>query len=99
MSIASSKGASPRTSCAAAAALEDGIAMNLAGGTHHAFADHGEGFCVFNDIAIAIRLLQHARRVRRVAVIDLDVHQGNGTNAVVAGDPSVFTFSMHGGRN
>ena len=84
---------------AAAAALEDGIAMNLAGGTHHAFADHGEGFCVFNDIAIAIRQLQHARRVRRVAVIDLDVHQGNGTNAVFAGDRSVFTFSMHGGRN
>jgi len=84
---------------AAAAALDDGIAMNLAGGTHHAFSDHGEGFCVFNDVAIAIRLLQRAGRLRRAAIIDLDVHQGNGTNAIFAGDDSVFTFSMHGGRN
>lgn len=84
---------------AAAAALQAGVAMNLAGGTHHAFADHGEGFCVFNDVAIAIRSLQHAGRVRRVAIVDLDVHQGNGTNAIFAGDESVFTFSMHGGRN
>jgi acetoin utilization deacetylase AcuC-like enzyme len=84
---------------AAAAALENGVAMNLAGGTHHAFADHGEGFCVFNDVAIAVRLLQRAGRARRVAIVDLDVHQGNGTNAIFAGDESVFTFSMHGGRN
>lgn len=84
---------------AAAAALEHGVAMNLAGGTHHAFPDHGEGFCVFNDIAIAVRLLQRARRVRRVAIVDLDVHQGNGTNAIFTGDDLVFTFSMHGGRN
>ena len=84
---------------AAAAAIENGVAMNLAGGTHHAFPDHGEGFCVFNDVAIAIRLLQRAGRVRRVAIVDLDVHQGNGTNAIFAGDESVFTFSMHGGRN
>lgn len=84
---------------AAAAALDDGIAMNLAGGTHHAFADHGEGFCVFNDVAVAIRLLQRARRVRRAAIVDLDVHQGNGTNAIFADDDSVFTFSMHGSRN
>ncbi|HEX4469802.1 MAG TPA: histone deacetylase [Gemmatimonadaceae bacterium] len=84
---------------AAAAALDNGIAMNLAGGTHHAFSDHGEGFCVFNDVAIAIRLLQRAGRVRRAAIVDLDVHQGNGTNAIFAGDDSVFTFSMHGGRN
>jgi acetoin utilization deacetylase AcuC-like enzyme len=84
---------------AAAAALEDGVAMNLAGGTHHAFPDHGEGFCVFNDVAIAIRALQQANRVRRVAIIDLDVHQGNGTNAIFAGDDGIFTFSMHGGRN
>jgi acetoin utilization deacetylase AcuC-like enzyme len=84
---------------ATAAAIEQGVAMNLAGGTHHAFPDHGEGFCVFNDVAVAIRLLQRAGRVRRVAVIDLDVHQGNGTNAIFAGDDSVFTFSMHGGRN
>ena len=84
---------------AARAALEHGVAMNLAGGTHHAFAGHGEGFCVFNDVAVAIRSLQHERRVRRAVVIDLDVHQGNGTHALFAGDSSVFTFSMHGGRN
>lgn len=84
---------------AAAAALDDGIAMNLAGGTHHAFADHGEGFCVFNDVAIAIRALQRTGRLRRAAIVDLDVHQGNGTNAIFAGDDTVFTFSMHGGRN
>ena len=84
---------------AASAALDDGVAMNLAGGTHHAFADHGEGFCVFNDVAVAVRTLQRAGRVRRAAIIDLDVHQGNGTNAIFAGDDSVFTFNMHGGRN
>jgi len=84
---------------AAVAALDDGIAMNLAGGTHHAFPDHGEGFCVFNDVAVAIRMLQRAGRIRRAAIVDLDVHQGNGTNAIFGGDDSVFTFSMHGGRN
>ena len=84
---------------AAAAALEDGVTMNLAGGTHHAFADHGEGFCVFNDVAVAIRMLQRSGRIRRAAIVDLDVHQGNGTNAIFAGDESVFTFSMHGGKN
>jgi acetoin utilization deacetylase AcuC-like enzyme len=84
---------------AATAALERGVTMNLAGGTHHAFPDHGEGFCVFNDVAVAIRLLQRDRRIRCAAVVDLDVHQGNGTHAVFAGDDSVFTFSMHGGRN
>jgi acetoin utilization deacetylase AcuC-like enzyme len=84
---------------AARAALDRGVTMNLAGGTHHAFPDHGEGFCVFNDVAVAIRLLQRDGRIRRAAVIDLDVHQGNGTHAVFAGDDSVFTFSMHGGRN
>ena len=84
---------------AAATALDRGVTMNLAGGTHHAFPDHGEGFCVFNDVAVAIRALQRDRRIRRAVVIDLDVHQGNGTHAIFAGDPSVFTFSMHGGRN
>ena len=84
---------------AARAALEHGIAMNLAGGTHHAFADHGEGFCVFNDAAVAIRSLQRDGRIVRAAIIDLDVHQGNGTHAIFDGDPDVFTFSMHGGRN
>ena len=84
---------------AATFATEHGIAMNLAGGTHHAFPSHGEGFCVFNDSAIAIRALQRDRRIRRALVVDLDVHQGNGTHAVFAGDESVFTFSMHGGKN
>jgi acetoin utilization deacetylase AcuC-like enzyme len=84
---------------AAEHALASGIAMNLAGGTHHAFPTHGEGFCVFNDVAIAIRMLQREGKIRRAAVVDLDVHQGNGTHAVFAGDASVFTFSMHGGRN
>jgi acetoin utilization deacetylase AcuC-like enzyme len=80
-------------------ALVHGVAMNLAGGTHHAFPDHGEGFCVFNDVAVAIRLLQREGLVRRAAVVDLDVHQGNGTHAIFAGDADVFTFSMHGGKN
>jgi acetoin utilization deacetylase AcuC-like enzyme len=84
---------------AADAALRHGIAINLAGGTHHAFADHGEGFCVFNDVAIAVRSLQHAGRITRAAIIDLDVHQGNGTHAIFAGDRSIYTFSMHGARN
>lgn len=87
------------TVAAAHSALERGIAINLAGGTHHAFADHGEGFCVFNDVAVAIRALQHEGRIARAAVIDLDVHQGNGTNAIFAADESVYTFSMHGARN
>jgi acetoin utilization deacetylase AcuC-like enzyme len=87
------------TIAAARHALTHGIAMNLAGGTHHAFPDHGEGFCVFNDVAVAIRLLQRERLVRRAAVVDLDVHQGNGTHAIFAGDGDVYTFSMHGGKN
>jgi acetoin utilization deacetylase AcuC-like enzyme len=81
------------------AALSDGVAVNLAGGTHHAFADRGEGFCVFNDSAIAARAMQAEGRVRRVVVIDCDVHQGNGTAAIFAGDPTVFTFSIHGAGN
>lgn len=87
------------TILAAEAALEQGRGGNLAGGTHHAFADHGEGFCVLNDIAVAIRRLQHDKRIERALVIDLDVHQGNGTAAIFEGDDSVFTFSMHGERN
>jgi acetoin utilization deacetylase AcuC-like enzyme len=73
--------------------------MNLAGGTHHAFATHGEGFCVLNDVVIAWRSLRRAGRVTRAAVIDLDVHQGNGTHALCADDPDCYTFSMHGRRN
>ena len=84
---------------AARAALDDGLAGNLAGGTHHAFPAHGEGFCVLNDVAIAIRVLQRETLIRRALVIDLDVHQGNGTAAIFEGDPRVFTFSMHGERN
>jgi len=84
---------------AARAALADGLAANLAGGTHHAFAGHGEGFCVLNDVAVAIRVLQRDGRLRRALVVDLDVHQGNGTAAIFEGDADVFTFSMHGERN
>jgi acetoin utilization deacetylase AcuC-like enzyme len=84
---------------AAEAALTHGVAMNLAGGTHHAFPDRGEGFCTFNDVAVAIRRLQRDGRVRRVAIVDLDVHQGNGTHGCFAGDPQVYTFSMHGAKN
>jgi acetoin utilization deacetylase AcuC-like enzyme len=87
------------TIAAARAALDDGAAVNLAGGTHHAFADRGEGYCVFNDVAVAARLLQHEGRCRRVAVVDCDVHQGNGTAAIFRDDPTVFTFSMHGANN
>ncbi|MHB8721867.1 MAG: arginase family protein [Steroidobacteraceae bacterium] len=74
-------------------------ACNLAGGTHHAFADHGEGFCALNDVAIAIRKLQSERAIERAAVIDLDVHQGDGTAAIFEAESEVFTFSMHGERN
>jgi len=81
------------------AALDDGLAGNLAGGTHHAFADHGEGFCVLNDVAIAIRRLRAEGRLSRALVVDLDVHQGNGTAAIFAGEPDVYTLSLHGARN
>ncbi|MFM8322635.1 MAG: histone deacetylase [Chloroflexota bacterium] len=81
------------------AALRDGLALHLAGGTHHAYPEHGEGYCVFNDVAVAARAMQQERRARRCVVIDLDVHQGNGTAAIFAGDPSVFTFSVHGQKN
>jgi len=84
---------------AARAALQDGMAANLAGGTHHAFADHGEGFCVLNDVAVAIRVLQRDAQLQRALVIDLDVHQGNGTAAIFEDESRVFTFSMHGERN
>jgi acetoin utilization deacetylase AcuC-like enzyme len=87
------------TLLAARIALAEGLAANLAGGTHHAFADHGEGFCVLNDVAIAIAQLRAEARVERALVIDLDVHQGNGTAAIFAGDAAVYTFSMHGERN
>ena len=80
-------------------ALQDGLAGNLAGGTHHAFAERGEGFCLLNDVAVAIRVLQREGRIRRALVVDLDVHQGNGTAAIFRDDPEVFTFSVHGAKN
>jgi acetoin utilization deacetylase AcuC-like enzyme len=89
-----------RGTCEAAeAALQYGVAMNLAGGTHHAFPHRGEGFCTYNDVAVAVRRLQRSGHVRRVCVVDLDVHQGNGTHACFAGDAHVYTFSMHGAKN
>ena len=94
-----SRRASGGTVGACLAALEEGFAANLAGGTHHAFAGRGEGYCVFNDSAIAARAVQDAGLVERVVVIDTDVHQGNGTAEILAGDPSVFTFSIHGEKN
>jgi acetoin utilization deacetylase AcuC-like enzyme len=87
------------TIMASAFAWQQGIAANLAGGSHHAFADHGEGFSVFNDIAIAIRVLQRDHGLQRAAVIDCDVHQGNGTASIFASDPTVFTCSLHGEKN
>jgi len=87
------------TIAACRAALEDGVAVNLAGGTHHAFPDHGQGFCLFNDTIIATRELQAQGHVRRVVILDCDVHQGNGTAAMAAGDPTIFTFSIHNAHN
>jgi acetoin utilization deacetylase AcuC-like enzyme len=84
---------------AARLALADGLAANLAGGTHHAFADRGEGYCVFNDVAVAIRACRADGRLRRALVVDLDVHQGNGTAAILAEDPQTYTFSMHAQNN
>lgn len=80
-------------------AHEYGIAMNIAGGTHHSFADRGEGFCIFNDIAIASNLLLQTYPQYRILIIDLDVHQGNGTAKIFEHEPRVFTFSMHGEKN
>lgn len=87
------------TLLAARAALEHGVAVNLGGGFHHAFAARAEGFCYLNDLAVAARVLQRERRVGRVAVVDVDVHQGNGTAHLFAGDPSVFTLSIHQENN
>ena len=84
---------------AAAAAVDDGIAASLAGGTHHAGTSWGEGFCVFNDTAVAAREMQARGAARRVLILDCDVHQGNGTAEIFAADPTVFTMSIHGARN
>jgi acetoin utilization deacetylase AcuC-like enzyme len=80
-------------------AIEHGISMNIAGGTHHAFAERGEGFCLFNDIAIAANILVARRVVSRILIVDLDVHQGNGTAKIFEDHPDIYTFSMHGERN
>ena len=87
------------TVAAAQAALAEGYSSNLAGGTHHSFADRGEGFCVLNDVAIAIRALRARKLIERAAIVDCDVHQGNGTATIFAGDPETFTFSIHGANN
>lgn len=84
---------------AARSALENGVSSNLAGGTHHAFPDRGEGFCVLNDVAVAIRVLQRERLAEKFLIVDCDVHQGNGTAYIFKGDAAVFTFSMHGAKN
>lgn len=87
------------TLAATHAALDLGYASNLAGGTHHSFADRGEGFCVLNDVAIAIRAMRARNRFQRAAIVDCDVHQGNGTATIFAGDDDTFTFSIHGASN
>ncbi len=97
--VARARAATYGTVRAAFAALEHGVAGNLAGGTHHAFADRGEGYCLFNDHAVAIARLRAEGRAARPFIVDLDVHQGNGTAAMFAADPTVFTFSMHARTN
>lgn len=87
------------TIAASRVALEDGIAVNLAGGTHHAYRDKGSGFCVFNDAAVAARVMQRSHGIERIAIIDLDVHQGNGTASILRRDASIFTLSLHGEKN
>lgn len=80
-------------------ALENGVALNIAGGTHHAFADHGEGFCLLNDFAVASNYLLNKKLAQKIIIIDLDVHQGNGTAKIFENEERVFTFSMHGAHN
>jgi acetoin utilization deacetylase AcuC-like enzyme len=80
-------------------ALKYGVAMNIAGGTHHSYADHGEGFCVFNDIAISANILLTEGLINKILIVDVDVHQGNGTAKIFENEPRVFTFSMHGEKN
>ena len=94
-----SRRSSGATIQACRAALTDGYGVNLAGGTHHAFADRGEGYCVFNDAAVAALAMIAEGRARRVVIVDCDVHQGNGTAAIMANEPMVFTFSLHGQKN
>ena len=93
-----SKRSAGATIQACISALTDGVAVNLAGGTHHAYSNKGSGFCVFNDAVVAARHLQNNQKTR-IAIIDLDVHQGNGTASICQDDPSIFTLSMHGEKN
>src|SRR5690606_36892633 len=94
-----SRRSSGATIAACRAALDEGIAANLAGGTHHAFRERGEGYCVFNDSAIVARAMQAESRARRIVIIDCDVHQGNGTASILAGHRTIFAFSVHGAKN
>jgi acetoin utilization deacetylase AcuC-like enzyme len=94
-----SRRSSGATLVAARTALSESISVNLAGGTHHAMYDAGEGYCVFNDAAVTIRVLRHEGLISRAIVIDCDVHQGNGTAQILGQDPHVFTFSIHGEKN
>lgn len=87
------------TIAACRSAMIDGLAVNLGGGTHHAYPDHGEGYCVFNDVAIATRAMQTDQLGKRIAILDCDVHQGNGTAFIFVNDPDVFTFSIHCSKN
>ena len=87
------------TIAACRSALQSGLGVNLAGGTHHAFPDRGRGFCVFNDAAVAARVMQQEDRAGRILIVDCDVHQGDGTAAIFEGDPTVTTFSIHGAKN
>lgn len=87
------------TIAAARTALREGVGVSLGGGTHHAASGHGEGFCLYNDVAVAARTMQAEGRIRRAVVIDCDVHQGNGTAEISSGDPTIYTFSIHGEKN
>lgn len=87
------------TIAACRSALKDKIAVSLAGGTHHAYPDHGQGFCVFNDVAVAVKVVQREKEADRILIVDCDVHQGNGTAAIFKGEPRVFALSIHGAKN
>ena len=87
------------TTQAALKALDHGVAFNVAGGTHHAYRGHGEGYCMYNDMAVAAQYLLDRKKAKKILIADLDVHQGNGTASIFAQDPQVFTFSMHSGKN
>jgi acetoin utilization deacetylase AcuC-like enzyme len=99
LSLARAQNSSQGTLFASEQALQSGLGLNLAGGTHHAYADHGEGFCILNDIAIAARFILNKKLVSKILVVDLDVHQGNGTAKIFEQQPEVFTFSLHGASN